>query len=369
MVNEGDLPWTSFGRGRYTRQTKRLSARAGSVGLGLRLERLDPGHSDFPLHWHVAEEEGFIGISGAAGLVQTDHDGEHETRTPFGADDAVVFPPDRRVAHRFDVPDDADAPFMFLVFGDRSPLDLGGFPRRNAWIVRKGTQGAVDARKDGLGMFSATPIDYYHGLPDADAPVAEGGSSSETILAQRFGHRDDPSPPSYSPVIHTHDIAPRTFGKDRHARSCTQLAPHIGATRFDLNIDEIPIGHVDSPLHHHLGDEECFYILDGHGVLRTRGPAPSDSDHRTPVGPGDCISFPAATGIAHQIGVPRDAKEPLRMITLATRAPVDVVHMTESKKWIIKRSDLDRAALKTYGSAIVRDVRADWLDDEPMVDL
>ncbi|WP_161628327.1 cupin domain-containing protein [Acetobacter nitrogenifigens] len=59
----------------------------------------------------------------------------------------------------------------------------------------------------------------------------------------------------------------------------------------------VPPGHSACPAHTHLQADEIFVVLEGKGLFRY-------GDHVYEIHPGDCISCPADTGIAHQIANP-----------------------------------------------------------------
>ncbi|MHB1303681.1 MAG: cupin domain-containing protein [Acidiphilium sp.] len=70
---------------------------------------------------------------------------------------------------------------------------------------------------------------------------------------------------------------------------------HLG-----INVTRLPPGRVSCPFHTHQLDDEAFLVLSGRGVLRY-------GETLTAVGPGDCVTCPAGTGIAHQFANPFDA--------------------------------------------------------------
>lgn len=56
-------------------------------------------------------------------------------------------------------------------------------------------------------------------------------------------------------------------------------------------------GRTTCPFHHHLREDEAFFVLSGRGVLRY-------GETIRLIRAGDCVSCPAGTGIAHQIANP-----------------------------------------------------------------
>jgi len=69
--------------------------------------------------------------------------------------------------------------------------------------------------------------------------------------------------------------------------------------RLGVSQSRLPPGRVTCPFHYHQIDDEAFFVLSGRGVLRY------GEDVRE-IGPGDCVSCPAGTKVAHQIANPFD---------------------------------------------------------------
>lgn len=69
--------------------------------------------------------------------------------------------------------------------------------------------------------------------------------------------------------------------------------------RLGMNLSRVPPGRSGCPFHAHAREDEVFYVLAGRGLFRY-------GDEVLEIGPGDCISCPAGTGIAHQIANPFD---------------------------------------------------------------
>lgn len=67
--------------------------------------------------------------------------------------------------------------------------------------------------------------------------------------------------------------------------------------RLGMRSVRVPPGHSACPAHTHLQADEIFVVLEGKGLFRY-------GDHVYEIHPGDCISCPADTGIAHQIANP-----------------------------------------------------------------
>jgi uncharacterized cupin superfamily protein len=67
--------------------------------------------------------------------------------------------------------------------------------------------------------------------------------------------------------------------------------------RLGVNRCRLPPGRTMCPFHFHQREDEAFFVLSGRGVLRY-------GDDLRVIGPGDCVSCPAGTRVAHQIANP-----------------------------------------------------------------
>src|SRR6478736_4752215 len=78
------------------------------------------------------------------------------------------------------------------------------------------------------------------------------------------------------------------------------LTPSMRPRGGSLGINRMRLkqGHATVPFHYHLREDEAFYILSGRGVLRY------GDDELRDLRPGDCVSCPAGTKVAHQIANP-----------------------------------------------------------------
>lgn len=71
------------------------------------------------------------------------------------------------------------------------------------------------------------------------------------------------------PIINVAE-APIHTGKqgDHFEYSMTELAAPLGAQAIGANLTRVPPGKAAFPFHHHLANEEHFFIVSGTGVLR-----------------------------------------------------------------------------------------------------
>ncbi len=98
------------------------------------------------------------------------------------------------------------------------------------------------------------------------------------------------------PIINVAD-APVYAGKhgERFEFRMSSLARHAGARSIGANVTRVPPGKAAFPLHHHLANEEHFFILSGTGVLRVGA-------ETFEVKPQDYIvNLPGGAETAHQL--------------------------------------------------------------------
>jgi uncharacterized cupin superfamily protein len=94
-----------------------------------------------------------------------------------------------------------------------------------------------------------------------------------------------------------------------------------------VNVTRLPPGSVGCPFHYHMLEDEVFYVLAGEGVLRY-------GDELTPIRPGDCISCPAGTKIAHQIA--NTGAEDLTYLAIGPNDPNEVCVYPDGAKVMVR---------------------------------
>jgi len=102
------------------REKRQLGQAAGLTRFGVNLTRLPPGEISSQRHWHSAQDEFVLLLSGEL-ILQTD-----EGETAMRAGQCVGFPAGRPNGHRFVNRSGADA--LYLEIGDRSPQDSVTYP-------------------------------------------------------------------------------------------------------------------------------------------------------------------------------------------------------------------------------------------------
>ena len=108
----------------------------------------------------------------------------------------------------------------------------------------------------------------------------------------------------------------------------------FGMGRLGMNGRRVPPGHSACPAHTHLMADEIFVVLEGRGLFRY-------GDRVYEIRPGDCISCPADTGIAHQIANPAtpDVTGDLVYLAIGAEPPGDVCTYPDNGQIVIDGLD------------------------------
>ena len=101
-------------------------------------------------------------------------------------------------------------------------------------------------------------------------------------------------------VIVAADVPPRTkpsnypepFARQMNGRIKRQLGDVFGLGTFGVNLTRLLPGGASALRHAHTRSDEFVYILEGHATLIT-------DEGETPLAPGMCAGFKAATGNGH----------------------------------------------------------------------
>jgi uncharacterized cupin superfamily protein len=129
----------------------RLGRQAGSERTGLSMWELPAGERAYPYHWHLAEEELIVVLSGRPSL-----------RTPDGwreleEGEVVAFPVGERGAH--EIANRSGQTVRFLSFSNQQP-DIVVWPE-------SGKVGAFERRPQGGGLYKIfreqDAVDYWAG--------------------------------------------------------------------------------------------------------------------------------------------------------------------------------------------------------------
>jgi len=232
-----------------------LGREAGTRTVGLRRIEIAEGYFSTPAHEHGGDEEIFFVLGGKGLLWQ---DGK---TFAVRAEDCIVHRP-RRGPHTLRA---GAGGLDVLVFAQRRDAALTALPRAGiAWSFPRWVE-----------------------LAGGDHPFTREAAAG----APECPPPEEQRPPN---VVALTDV-PAIF--DGRARRCGQAA---GATATGLNHVVLPPDGQGAPAHCHSSEEELFVVLDGDGVLELWGRGEESPEEHT-LGPGDVVSRPAGTGVAHAL--------------------------------------------------------------------
>jgi uncharacterized cupin superfamily protein len=258
-----------------------LGRELGTRNFGLRRIEVAEDHFSTPAHDHGAEEEIFF-VLGGEGLLWQDG-----TTWEVRRGDVIVHRP-KRGPHTLRA---GTGGLDVLVFGERRDPSLTALPR--------------------VGIAWSFP--RWVGLADGDSPFA---------LEAAAGAPECPPPSAERPrnLIALADV-PALF--DGRARRAGMTA---GALATGLNHVVLAPGGQGAAAHCHSQEEELFVVLDGEGVLEL-WPRGQSSPEEHALRPGDVVSRPAGSGVAHAL---RAGSEGLTYLAYGTREPSDMCFYPQS---------------------------------------
>lgn len=130
-------------------------------------------------------------------------------------------------------------------------------------------------------------------------------------------------------VVNVDQVQPETSDHPRYTGSWKVLTPAMRQLGGTLGMVEnrLPPGNSACPFHWHMHEDEIFYVLSGRGVLRY-------GQELVPLRPGDCVSCPAGTRIAHQIA--NTGEEDLVYLAIGPRHPHEVCGYPDSGKVMVR---------------------------------
>lgn len=130
LVGLAELEPEVTAHGRYGRSQRDLGEATGSKLSGLRHVVIEAGQESCPAHWHTAEEELFVVLTGG---------GEVELGPEtfaLRAGSLVARPPATSVEHLLRAGPDG---MTYLAYGTRRPEDICHYPRTGKILIGKGT--------------------------------------------------------------------------------------------------------------------------------------------------------------------------------------------------------------------------------------
>jgi uncharacterized cupin superfamily protein len=106
-----------------------------------------------------------------------------------------------------------------------------------------------------------------------------------------------------------------------------RISDHIGARKLGYNLTLLPPGKTQCPFHNHHGEEEMFFILEGHGELRF-------GDQRFPLRPHDVVACPTGgRDVAHQII--NTGTTTMRYLALSNVVDIETCEYPDSNKIMV----------------------------------
>ncbi len=281
-----DAPSETRDEGCLRRTRWDLGEAAGSVAVGCKRVRAEPGGQTSPVHAHSAEEEIFFVLGGSGRLWQ---DGAVcEVRAGDGIVHVGEGPPHTLVAG----PEGLDV----LAFGLRRVAETGVLPRAGvAWVGDTWVEAAPGGH----------PFDREAALEPVD--VSAVGERLPNVVA----------------LEDAEELAIRRGRTDLVRRDVGRAA---GSVASGLKWVAIAPGAEGYPPHCHSAEEELFVVLAGDGLLRL-------DDEERGVRRGSLVARPAGTGVAHSF-VAGDTG--LTLLAYGERDPRDVCWYPRSQKLSVR---------------------------------
>jgi uncharacterized cupin superfamily protein len=283
VVNLDDLEPRRVEIGHLRADWTFVGSAAGSVDVGLRRIRIEPGWFSTPLHVHAHDEETFYVLAGSGLSVQDDR--------------AYGVRPGDCIVHR-----EAGEAHTLRAGGDG--LDVLAFGNS-----RERSSGA---RLPRVGMTWS-----------ARSWFETGAGRSPFEREAELGPPDTPEP-THRPgsIVNADEVEARTRDRENHRGTWRRLGETAGARRTGLNQIALDAGQMAAPPHCHSAEEEIFVVLAGDGTLLL-------GQDEVPVRPHDVVARPAGTGIAHAF---RAGDHGLTFLAYGTREPNDICYYPRSNK-------------------------------------
>lgn len=133
--------------------------------------------------------------------------------------------------------------------------------------------------------------------------------------------------------------------------SSREVAVALGRKDLGYCVVTVKPGARSCPYHFHHSEEELFHVLEGRGLLR-QGDGKGEEE-TVELGPGDIVSFPAGTGIAHQFINPGPG--PFTYFAISTVVRADVAEYPDS----------DKINIRSTRTILRRGPKLDYFDGEP----
>jgi uncharacterized cupin superfamily protein len=126
------------------------------------------------------------------------------------------------------------------------------------------------------------------------------------------------------PIVNLADVEQEAYGQgDDFAAMLGRVGQHLGSKKIGITMVELEPANKAWPYHLHYGQEEIFFVLEGHGTLRY------DGNHYE-LSSGDVVLTPAGPNTAHQII--NTSKQKLRYLALSSKDDPEVCYYPDSDK-------------------------------------
>lgn len=294
IVNFSDSPAREVAVGHIKGIWRDIGRALGTRTIGLRRIEIAAGCFSTPAHEHGADEEIFFVLAGEGLLWQ---DGE---TCAVASKDVIVHRP-KRGPHTLRA---GAAGLDVLVFGQRLDAALTALPRAGvAWSFPRWLE-----------------------LGQGDGPFAREAAVGPPECPE-------PSPERPANVVALDDVPAILGGRARRAGQAA------GAVASGLNHVVLAPGGQGAPVHCHSLEEELFVVLDGGAVLELWGRGAQERQEHA-LAPGDVVSRPAGTGVAHSL---RPGAEGVTYLAYGTREPNDMCFYPQT----------GRVSLRGLGIALV----------------
>lgn len=146
----------------FSYRRARIGWQAGSERLGASLYEVAPGQATFPYHWHSANEEMLIVLSGRPSL--RGPDGWRE----LSEGEVVAFRVGAEGAHQ--IVNRSAEPVRLLVASEMNAPELSGYPDTGKLGILGRAPGSHDDPDEIFGFFRAEDeVDYFEGEPKPDS--------------------------------------------------------------------------------------------------------------------------------------------------------------------------------------------------------
>lgn len=156
-INVEQLEWQESEHDDFGSARKQLAAQAGGKQLGCSLYKVMPGKKAFPYHYHLANEEAILILSGN-GMLRLG-----EEKVKVNKDDYIALPIGADHAHQ--IINDSDEPLLYLCFSTMIEPEVMGYPDLDKIGVMTGSAPGQTKNTNSFKVFypKDKAVSYYEG--------------------------------------------------------------------------------------------------------------------------------------------------------------------------------------------------------------